>query len=134
MENLLKLCIIVILATIAQSYIDNKSRPRLGGWADVKEPNAGLENALQVAIEEYNKANNGEIIKKVDKIISARQQVVAGMKYNVKVDVTVTSCKTTDLYCGTCQEDENSIPQKKRCIFEVLLVPWMNTKQKSIIL
>ncbi|XP_063297461.1 cystatin-like [Pelobates fuscus] len=125
MDTFFKVYLIAILAVLAQCQMtERKGRP--GGWHDVKVDDDGVQKVLQFAVTEHNQESNGEFMK-VNRIVTARRQVVAGMKYNLKVDVSIYNCQVSDT--ENCQNPENSDQQKKRCTFEVLTVPWMNTTE-----
>ncbi|KFQ75801.1 Cystatin, partial [Phaethon lepturus] len=82
--------------------LGGEDRPRLIG-APVDIANAdndeGLQRALQFAMAEYNKASNDMYSSRVVRIISAKRQIVSGIKYIMKVEVGRTTCPkpATDL-------------------------------------
>ncbi|KAM4772539.1 cystatin-like [Rhinophrynus dorsalis] len=126
MSTLGKISLVVILAMFAEVFANKENKPRLlGGWQDAKEDDKGVQRALQFATAQYNKESNGDHIASVHRIISARKQVVAGMKYEIEVEVFVNSCADQE----NCPNEENTISTKKRCSFQILSVPWKNITQ-----
>ncbi|NWT19507.1 CYT protein, partial [Vireo altiloquus] len=107
-----------------------KPLPRmLGAPETIEDPenDEGLERALQFAMTAYNRASNDMYSSRVVRIISAKRQIVAGVKYIMEVEIARTTCTkpaTDILHCAFHEE-----PQMARhyiCNFVVLNVPWRN--------
>ncbi|NXS79224.1 CYT protein, partial [Erpornis zantholeuca] len=105
-------------------------RPRLvGAPVAIENPenDEGLERALQFAMTAYNRASNDMYSSRVVRIISAKKQIVAGIKYIMEVEIARTTCTkpaTNIQHCAFLEE-----PQMARhtiCNFVVLNVPWRN--------
>ncbi|KAM8945476.1 cystatin-like [Pelodytes ibericus] len=148
MDILFKLSAVVILAAFAHCSPDQQSRQRrmggwndenagtavtkpklLGGWSTADVKSEGVQNALDFATAEYNRQSNSELIFKVNRIVSAKKQVVAGMKYLIVVDVSLKPCTYSDNDHQICQNPENAKPEKKRCTFEILVQAWLDNTQ-----
>ncbi|XP_075452406.1 cystatin-like [Ascaphus truei] len=124
MAVVLKVFVVLILATFTQVIADRQTGSQLlGGWRDAKEDDEGIQMALQFAMTEYNKESNDMYISKVHRIISLKKQVVAGIKYLMKVEVITTSCEKSKYTMENCPNRRNT-STIKRCTFEVLSVPW----------
>ncbi|XP_075059894.1 cystatin-like [Mixophyes fleayi] len=119
-----KVCVVVTLAIFAQVFAQRKNMP--GGWADVDENEKGLQMALQIAKDEYNKANREEHITQINRFYQLRRQVVAGMKYSIDVEASLSSCIDQSYYDAECPNQKSS---SKRCRFTVLIVPWRNQNE-----
>ncbi|XP_053317143.1 cystatin-C-like [Spea bombifrons] len=128
METLFKFCVVVTLAVLVQGYPQIQKKPqRLGGWQDIKDDDKYLQKALEFATTQFNaESNSNEYITRVDRVIWAKRQVVAGMKYRIRVEVFFSTCGQSDYTPESCQD---TAPQKKVCTFEVLTVPWMDTTE-----
>ncbi|XP_075450866.1 cystatin-like [Ascaphus truei] len=119
MAVVLKVFVVLILV-----FADRQTRPQLvRGWIDVNDDEE-IQKALKFAMTEYNKASNDVYISKVHRIISLKKQVVAGMKYLMKVEIVTTSCKKSKFTMENCPNKGNT-SKIKRCTFEVLSVPWL---------
>ncbi|NXN24288.1 CYT protein, partial [Nycticryphes semicollaris] len=125
-------CLTLLAAALllAGAVLGGADRPRLLG-APVDVDNAdndeGLQRALQFAMVEYNRASNDMYSSRVVRVISAKRQLVSGIKYIMKVEIARTTChkSATDLQSCSFHED----PQMAKhtiCDFVVYTVPWLN--------
>lgn len=117
-----KVCAVVALTLFAQVF--SQQRKKVGGWNEVKEDSSGVQNALKFAQEEFNRNSNDIYIMNIKRTIKIMRQIVAGTKYRMEVEVTMSSCKNFDT--EQCPDD---IHKTKICKFEVLIVPWQNVKE-----
>ncbi|NXM80493.1 CYT protein, partial [Oenanthe oenanthe] len=105
-------------------------RPRLvGGPQTIDDPenDEGLERALQFAMTAYNRASNDMYSSRVVRILSAKKQIVAGVKYIMEVEIARTTCTkpATDIqHCAFHEEPQ--MAKHTICNFVVLTVPWRN--------
>ncbi|NWR47498.1 CYT protein, partial [Regulus satrapa] len=105
-------------------------RPRIvGGPQTIDDPenDEGLERALRFAMTAYNRASNDMYSSRVVRIISAKRQIVAGVKYIMEVEVARTTCTkpATDIqHCAFHEEPQ--MAKHTICNFVVLNVPWRN--------
>ncbi|XP_063775866.1 cystatin-C-like [Pseudophryne corroboree] len=116
-----KICAVLTMALFANVFAQ---RNLPGGWQDADENSKGVQDALQIAKDEFNKANTDEQITTISKVYKIKKQVVAGMKYLLDVQAVLSSCKESS-YTPECP---NMKTQSKRCTFTVLIVPWQKTK------
>ncbi|KFQ94267.1 Cystatin, partial [Nipponia nippon] len=87
----------------------------------------GLQRALQFAMAEYNKASNDMYSSRVVRIISAKKQIVAGIKYIMKVEIGRTTCPKPATDLQSCAFHD--VPQMAKhaiCNFVVYVIPWQN--------
>ncbi|KAM6208771.1 cystatin-like [Sarcoramphus papa] len=124
---------VVLLATalmFAGAVLAGERRSSLvGGPVDM--PNAdndeGLRRALQFAMAEYNKASNDMYSSRVVRIISAQRQIVAGIKYIMKVEIGRTTCPKPATNLQSCAfHDAPQMAKHTICNFVVYTVPWLN--------
>ncbi|KAM6354937.1 cystatin-like [Podargus strigoides] len=122
---------LTLLALVSAGVVlGGEDRPRLvGGPVDIHnaDNDEGLQRALHFAMAEYNKASNDRYSSRVVRIISAQRQIVAGIKYIMKVEIGRTACPkpTTDLQ-GCALLDTPEMAQRTICDFTVYVVPWLN--------
>ncbi|NXP66494.1 CYT protein, partial [Chloropsis cyanopogon] len=105
-------------------------RPRLVGapqTIDDPENDEGLERALQFAMTAYNRASNDMYFSRVVRIISAKRQIVAGVKYIMEVEIARTTCTKPPTDIQHCAfHEEPQMAKHAICNFVVLNVPWRN--------
>ncbi|NXS99028.1 CYT protein, partial [Jacana jacana] len=115
---------------LAGAVLGGTSRPRLLG-APVDVDNAdndeGLQRALQFAMVEYNRASNDMYSSRVVRVISAKRQLVSGIKYMMKVEIARTTCPkpATDLQSCSLHEEPH-MAKHTVCDFVVYSIPWLN--------
>ncbi|XP_027756579.1 cystatin-like [Empidonax traillii] len=107
-----------------------ENRPRLLGAPEVidnPENDEGLQRALQFAMTAYNRASNDMYSSRVVRIISAKKQIVAGIKYIMEVEIARTTCTKPAADLQHCAlHDEPQMAKRTTCKFVVLNVPWRN--------
>ncbi|XP_014818011.1 PREDICTED: cystatin-like [Calidris pugnax] len=118
---------LLLLVGVALTGAD---RPRLLG-APVEVDNAdndeGLQRALQFAMVEYNRASNDMYSSRVVRVISAKRQLVSGIKYIMKVEIARTTCPKPATDLQSCSfHDEPQMAKHTICNFVVYTVPWLN--------
>ncbi|XP_027520414.1 cystatin-like [Corapipo altera] len=105
-------------------------RPGLVGAPEVidnPENDEGLQRALQFAMTAYNRASNDMYSSRVVRVISAKRQIVAGVKYIMKVELARTTCTKPAADLQRCAfRDEPQMAKHTICNFVVLNVPWRN--------
>ncbi|MBN3309323.1 cystatin [Amia ocellicauda] len=94
--------------------------------ADVNEPE--VQDALRVAVSEYNKASNDMFASKVANVVDVKKQVVAGMKYILTVEMGRTSCKNgeAEVWKLCVMHEEAELATTRTCTFEVWSRPWLS--------
>ncbi|NXR08942.1 CYT protein, partial [Semnornis frantzii] len=87
----------------------------------------GLQEALNFAIEEYNKASNDRYSSRVVRIISAKKQIVAGINYIMEVEIARTTCQKPAADLQSCAlPNSPQLAKHTICNFVVYTVPWLN--------
>ncbi|XP_028666106.1 cystatin-like isoform X1 [Erpetoichthys calabaricus] len=105
-----------------------------GGVDNIDPADKEVQKAVKFAVSEHNKASDDTFAYKLAKIISAKGQVVSGMKYIIEAKIGRTTCKKEDL---TTQNSINKCPFQRgpqnaknyRCRFEVWSRPWIKSTQ-----
>ncbi|KAM9297591.1 cystatin-C [Morus bassanus] len=115
---------------LAGAVLGSEGRPKLVG-APLDIPNAGndegLQRALQFAMAEYNKASNDMYSSRVVRVVSAKRQIVAGIKYIIKAEIGRTTCPKPATDLQSCAfHDEPQMAKHTVCNFVVYTVPWLN--------
>ncbi|NWS31754.1 CYT protein, partial [Polioptila caerulea] len=120
----------VALLFLAGAVRGGELRPRLLGAPqaiDDPENDEGLERALQFAMTAYNRASNDMYSSRVVRIISAKRQIVAGVKYIMEVEIARTTCTKPATDIQDCAfHEEPQMAKHAICNFVVLNVPWRN--------
>ncbi|KAK7901435.1 hypothetical protein WMY93_018204 [Mugilogobius chulae] len=82
----------------------------IGGQRPIKDldKNEGATKALKYVVHQHNSISNNTHLGIVSEVLSARSQVVAGMKYFFDVVMTKTNCTvdSVDEVCTITQEPE----------------------------
>ncbi|KAM6366548.1 cystatin-like [Alca torda] len=115
---------------LAGAVVGAQDRPRLVGapvTIDDAGNDEGLQRALEFAMAEYNRASNDMYSSRVVRIISAKRQIVAGIKYTIKVEVGRTTCPKPATDLQSCAfHDAPQMSKHTICNFVVYTVPWLN--------
>ncbi|KFO83809.1 Cystatin, partial [Buceros rhinoceros silvestris] len=91
---------------------------------------SGLHRALRFAMEQYNKGSNDMYASRVVRIISAKRQVVAGLKYIIEAEIARTTCPKPAADLQSCAfNDAPQMAEHTTCNFVVYTVPWLNKMQ-----
>uniref|UniRef100_A0A8C8EFL6 Egg-white cystatin n=1 Tax=Otus sunia TaxID=257818 RepID=A0A8C8EFL6_9STRI len=122
--------LLAVAMVFAGVVLGDRYRPRLVG-APIDVPNAdndeGLQRALHFAIAEYNKASNDMYSSRVVRIISAKRQIVSGIKYMMEVEIGRTTCPKPAADLQSCAfHDAPQMAKHTICNFVVYTVPWLN--------
>uniref|UniRef100_A0A8C9YN94 Cystatin domain-containing protein n=1 Tax=Sander lucioperca TaxID=283035 RepID=A0A8C9YN94_SANLU len=98
-----------------------------GGISNIDISNEGMLNALNYAVVQHNQGSNDLYLSQVVKVIDAKAQVVAGMKYVITVRMAKTPCRkgSENEVCAIYQEP--AMPYQ--CTFTVWSRPWINDIQ-----
>ncbi|XP_077204380.1 kininogen-1 [Paroedura picta] len=85
-----------------------------------------LEGPLRAALEKYNLESNSDAYYKIDTILDASSQVVAGTKYQVEFIVVKTNCSKAEHQ----ELNEDCSPKEKgerqHCIASIYVIPWQS--------
>ncbi|XP_020776661.1 cystatin C (amyloid angiopathy and cerebral hemorrhage) [Boleophthalmus pectinirostris] len=91
-----------------------------GGFRDVDFEDAGMRNALEVAVNKHNIAKNDVFRNDVVEVVKAQSQLVSGLKYVITVKLARTNCRKNraNEVCATTGEPY-------LCTFTVWSRPWL---------
>ncbi|NXV13192.1 CYT protein, partial [Cepphus grylle] len=124
------LTVLAAALLLAGAVVGAQDRPRLVGapvTIDDADNDEGLQRALEFAMAEYNRASNDMYSSRVVRIISAKRQIVAGIKYTIKVEVGRTTCPKPATNLQSCAfHDAPQMSKHTICNFVVYSVPWLN--------
>ncbi|NXI45258.1 CYT protein, partial [Galbula dea] len=127
------MALLVVALVFAGAVLGSETRPRLLGAPeniDNADNDEGLQQALRFAMQEYNKASNDMYSSKVVRIISAQKQLVAGIKYTMKVEIARTTCPKPTADLQSCAfSDAPHMAKHTICNFVVYTIPWQNRSQ-----
>ncbi|KAF1473900.1 Cystatin, partial [Eudyptula minor novaehollandiae] len=127
-----RVCVMLLAAALifAGAVLGGEDRPRLvGAPVDVADADndEGLQRALQFAVAEYNRASNDMYSSRVVRIISAKRQIVSGIKYIMKVEIGRTTCPKPATDLQSCAfHDAPQMAKHTICDFTVYTIPWLN--------
>uniref|UniRef100_A0A8C9FAS1 Egg-white cystatin n=1 Tax=Pavo cristatus TaxID=9049 RepID=A0A8C9FAS1_PAVCR len=122
-------CLVLLAAALMLAgAVLGEERPRLLGAPEpVGENDEGLQRALQFAMAEYNRASNDKYSSRVVRVISAKRQIVAGIKYILEVEIGRTTCPKSSADLQSCEfHDEPEMAKYTTCTFVVYNIPWLN--------
>ncbi|NXS43398.1 CYT protein, partial [Balaeniceps rex] len=124
------LALLVAALVFAGTVLGGKRTPQLlGGVVDIPDADndEGLQRALQFAMAEYNKASNDMYSSRVVRILSAKRQIVSGIKYMIEVEIGRTTCPKPTTHLQSCAfHDAPQMAKHTTCNFVVYTVPWLN--------
>ncbi|XP_053575938.1 cystatin [Bombina bombina] len=104
--------------------------PIPGGWGSVPANSDSLQEPLSVFIQNYNKATNDVYVYRVQSVVSAQSQVVAGVNYKITAILGKTTCrknKYSDV--NKCPFASGNKLKKIKCTFVVYIVAWTGVKE-----
>ncbi|XP_075420309.1 cystatin-C-like [Tenrec ecaudatus] len=103
--------------------------PRLlGGLMEANANEDGVQQALDFAVSEYNKASNDKFHHRVVRLKGAQKQIVSGVKYYLDVELGRTTCTKSQANLDNCPfHDEPHLKKRVLCSFQVYTVPWINS-------
>ena len=98
----------------------------VGGTSDADVNEEGVQQALNFALSEYNKASNDAYHSRAMRVVRARKQVVAGMNYFLEVEIGRTRCTKSQPNLDSCPfHDQPHLMRKTLCSFQIYTVPWL---------
>ncbi|KAK2531881.1 cystatin [Columba guinea] len=124
------LALLAAALLLAGAVLGAENRPLpVGAPVDVDnaDNDEGLQRALRFAMAEYNKASNDMYSSRVVRVISAKRQIVSGIKYIMKVEIGRTTCPKPAADLQSCAfHDAPQMAKHTICDFVVYTVPWLN--------
>ncbi|MBN3294639.1 CYT protein, partial [Polypterus senegalus] len=132
--NLTTFACLLFLLRAAKTTRTTTSEPLAGGIKSIDPANEGVQEAVNFAISEHNKASDDIFAYKLIKIISAKYQVVSGMIYIIEATIGRTTCEKEDL---TALNSINKCPLQKgprksktyTCTFKIWTRAWIQSTQ-----
>ncbi|XP_071998029.1 cystatin-like [Engystomops pustulosus] len=119
-----RLC--VVLAVLVCLSAITQASQLLGGWEPLDVDSAGVKQAMESALSQYNKQSNDMFQYRAVKVNKAKKQVVSGIKYILDVDVGRTNCRKPATNANACQlHTDPTLAKISTCTFEVFVKPWM---------
>ncbi|MBN3279830.1 CYT2 protein, partial [Polyodon spathula] len=80
-------CVFLVLT------VSTASAEQFGGLKEASLSSPGVQRAASFAVAEYNKESTDGYASKMTAVLSAKTQVVAGVKYFLDVEMGLTKCK-----------------------------------------
>ncbi|KAG7334398.1 hypothetical protein KOW79_002805 [Hemibagrus wyckioides] len=116
-----------VVAPLLAVFMTVTSNMITGGWRDADVNSDDVQNALNFAVTEHNKASNDLYLSQVSKVIKAQKQVVSGMNYLFTIEMARTSCKKGGIekVCGV--HPDPNVAKPRVCRLMVWNQPWTNT-------
>ncbi|XP_028676379.1 cystatin-like [Erpetoichthys calabaricus] len=96
-----------------------------GEIEEVSPTREDVQDAARYAVATYNTISSNDYDYKLLKVIAAKEQVVAGLKYFLKVEVGETQCKKGSSNVESCPLTNKTF----NCQFVVFTQPWRNYNQ-----
>ncbi|XP_004754149.1 cystatin-C [Mustela nigripes] len=104
----------------------NGKSPMVGGLLDADVNEEGVQQALNFALSEYNKASNDAYHSRAMRVVRVRKQVVAGLNYFLEVEIGRTRCTKSQPNLDSCPfHDQPHLMRKTLCSFQIYTVPWL---------
>ncbi|XP_037006715.1 cystatin-C [Artibeus jamaicensis] len=124
---LLLLAALVLALTVSSAAGASPSRPvATGGLAEADINEEGVQQALNFALNEYNKASNDAFHSRALRVVRARKQVVAGLNYFLDVEIGRTTCTKSQPNLASCPfHTQPHLKKKALCSFQIYTVPWL---------
>ncbi|XP_030052125.1 cystatin-like [Microcaecilia unicolor] len=118
------------LGVILSSSVLLSSAGLPGGPIKIDPSRSDVQDAASYAMTAFNGKSENEYLYKLLKVESAESQVVAGIKYKLKVKVGLTQCKkgSTDNAASCRLQNTSGQPRIFLCKFVVLDQSWVQEK------
>ncbi|XP_018409463.1 PREDICTED: cystatin-2-like [Nanorana parkeri] len=101
----------------------------LGGWETANKNSKMVKEIAAFSVSQYNLQSNERFLSKIISVLDAKQQVVAGMNYELTILLGNTACKKGKNYMNKpCPLLTGSKLKKVKCIFTVYDIPWENER------
>ncbi|XP_045689614.1 cystatin-C [Phyllostomus hastatus] len=124
---LLLLAALVLALSVSSAAGASPGRPLMpGGLAEADVNEEGVQQALNFALNEYNKASNDAFHSRALRVVRARKQVVAGLNYFLDVEIGRTTCTKSQPNLASCPfHIQPHLRKKALCSFQIYTVPWL---------
>ncbi|KAL7889375.1 hypothetical protein AOLI_G00016330 [Acnodon oligacanthus] len=114
--------VVLCLAVESSSLVGMPGAPVEADLAD-----EGVQDALQFAVAQHNRASNDMFVSKVSRVISVQKQVVAGIKYIFTVEMARTSCRKDGVEEDCPVHSDPMLARSHECKLAVWSQPWTKT-------
>ncbi|NWU99944.1 CYT protein, partial [Upupa epops] len=121
--------LLAVALLLVEAVLGARNPPLVGAPVEISNAgnDRGLQQALRFAMAEYNKASNDMYSSRVVRLISAKSQIVAGVKYIMEVEIGRTTCQKPAADLQNCAlSDAPQMAMRTICNFTVYSVPWQN--------
>ncbi|XP_072533770.1 cystatin [Salminus brasiliensis] len=102
--------------------------PIPGKPQNVSKNDTGVKKAVQTAVYSFNNQSNDAFFFKASAIDDAQRQIVKGIKYLLKVELSRTVCekRESDVDLANCDFQPHGVLQQTFfCNAEVWAIPWL---------
>ncbi|XP_063046929.1 cystatin-2 [Engraulis encrasicolus] len=127
----MEVCYLLFLSVTAVLCLQDKAYkgPVPGGLRNTSKNDPGVKKAVISGTNAYNNQSNDAFLFKASAIDSAQKQIVKGVLYHLKVELSRTVCRKssrgTDLAHCTFQP-QGDLQQTFLCDFKVWSIPWLH--------
>ncbi|XP_041035857.1 cystatin-like [Carcharodon carcharias] len=101
-----------------------------GGISPADMNSEEVQKAARYAVDHFNRGSNDIYLSKMRRLISAKQQVVAGMMYRLKMELGTTTCRksmASNVNLNTCNFHPGLRYAKRIiCKFQIWDRPWLS--------
>ncbi|ESO09718.1 hypothetical protein HELRODRAFT_183936 [Helobdella robusta] len=95
-----------------------------GGWIDADVESEDVIQAAEKSIQLFDQSRSDNVVHNLLKVISAKTQVVAGINYDLVVQVGLIDCLAGDL-----KTDVECVKKTGVCSFRLFVQSWTNTNE-----
>ncbi|KAL2083291.1 hypothetical protein ACEWY4_021064 [Coilia grayii] len=121
------LLVTLAMAMVSTSVLPGGIQPMIpGAPKDVNTTTPEVREALNFAVNEFNKRNNDIYIYKVEKVNKAQIQVVFGILYIFEVQMVRSGIKNRG---EMMPSDKSEVTKPYTCFLRVLSRPWLGRPQ-----
>ncbi|XP_074861490.1 cystatin-M [Carettochelys insculpta] len=105
-----------------------------GGVEEAPLSDPDVQEALRFAVEAYNLVSNSLYLYRAERLVRARRQVVAGVKYILNVELVGTQCQKNGAGLGNADVSKCPLPpqsKQKKLLCELMVwnQPWLHNMQ-----
>lgn len=117
---------LLLYAALMIAAVKPSRRPKLaGGWQKANKSSPAIQEAAQKATVHLESARNSAKAYRLVEVINAKQQVVAGMNYNITLKIGRTDCsRNTQTNLADCP-----FVTTQKCKVTVWVRAWLNSSQ-----
>ncbi|KAG7334399.1 hypothetical protein KOW79_002806 [Hemibagrus wyckioides] len=116
-----------VVAPLLAVFMTVTSLGLTGGPIDADVNSDDVQNALNFAVTQHNKASNDLYLSQVSKVIKAQKQVVSGVNYIFTVEMARTSCKKGGIEKVCDVHPDPNVANPRVCNLKVWNQPWTST-------